>query len=124
VAPPHPPRSRRGLAPRAGTALWTLLLLDQASAKPLSKQLAAALRQALANRSFKAGARLPSTRCLATELGIARGTVVAVFEQLAAEGYIEPRQGSAFSLPAANPGGLLQELTARSTHGARYLGLC
>jgi GntR family transcriptional regulator/MocR family aminotransferase len=92
---PHPPPSRRRLAPPAGTALWTPLL-DRASATTLSKQLAAALRQALANGSFRAGARLPSTRGLATELGMARSTVVAVFEQLAAEGYIEPRQGSGF----------------------------
>jgi GntR family transcriptional regulator/MocR family aminotransferase len=122
MAPPHPPRSRRRLAPQAGTALWTLLL-DRASAKPLSKQLAAALRQALANRSFKAGARLPSTRSLATELGIARGTVVAVFEQLAAEGYIEPRQGSGFFVaPPLTPAVALEadragDGTARATSG-------
>src|SRR5262245_21445376 len=102
-----PPR-RRGAAP-AGTALSTPLL-DRASNTPLSTQLAAALRQALATRRFKAGARLPSTRSLATELGIARSTVVAVFEQLAAEGYIEPRQGSGFFVapplaPAVASGG-------------------
>jgi GntR family transcriptional regulator/MocR family aminotransferase len=44
---------------------------------PLSRQLAAALRHAVADGSFGAGARLPSTRSLAAEFGIARGTVVA-----------------------------------------------
>jgi GntR family transcriptional regulator/MocR family aminotransferase len=70
--------------------------LDRNSAVPLSRQLATALRQAVAEGSFGAGARLPSTRHLAVELGIARSTIVAVFEQLAAEGYIEARQGSGY----------------------------
>jgi DNA-binding GntR family transcriptional regulator len=63
---------------------------------PLSRQLASELRQALAGGRIGAGARLPSTRSLAAELSIARSTVLAVFEQLAAEGYIEPRQGSGY----------------------------
>jgi DNA-binding transcriptional MocR family regulator len=66
----------------------------------LSRQLAAALRQAVADGSFGAGARLPSTRDLAADLGIARSTAVVVFEQLAAEGYIEARQGSGYFVAA------------------------
>jgi GntR family transcriptional regulator / MocR family aminotransferase len=93
VRPPSRP------APPAGAALWAPRL-DRASAVPLSRQLAAALRQAVADGSFGAGARLPSTRTLAAELGIARSTVVSVFEQLAAEGYIAPRQGSGYFVAA------------------------
>jgi GntR family transcriptional regulator/MocR family aminotransferase len=75
---------------------------------PLSRQLVAALRRAAADGSFGAGARLPSTRSLAGELGIARSTVVAVFDQLTSEGYIEARQGSGYFVaaplaPAAAP---------------------
>ena len=66
---------------------------------PLSRQLAAALRQAVAEGRFGEGARLPSTRALAAELGIARSTVVAVFEQLAAEGYLTARPGSGYFVP-------------------------
>jgi GntR family transcriptional regulator/MocR family aminotransferase len=40
-----------------------------------------------------AGTRLPSTRELATELGIARNTVVNAFDQLYAESYLEARTG-------------------------------
>ena len=95
MAAQHPFPSTGRPAPPAGAALW-VPRLDRASTMPVSRQLAAALRQALAGGSFCAGARLPSTRSLAAELGIARSTVVAVFEQLAAEGYIEPRQGSGY----------------------------
>jgi GntR family transcriptional regulator/MocR family aminotransferase len=93
---------RQRPAPPAGAALWAPRL-DRACATPLSRQLAAALRQAVADGSFGPGARLPSTRSLAAQLGIARSTVVVVFEQLAAEGYLEPRQGSGWfvALPLA-----------------------
>ena len=82
----------------AGAALWAPPL-DRASPVPLSRQLAGALREAVAEGRFTTGARLPSTRELASGLGIARSTVVAVFEQLAAEGYLAPRQGSGYYVP-------------------------
>lgn len=43
---------------------------------------------------LRTGSKLPSTRALASEHGISRTTVVAVYEQLAAEGYIETSQGA------------------------------
>jgi GntR family transcriptional regulator/MocR family aminotransferase len=95
---PRPPVSSR--PPPAGAALWAPSL-DRGSALPLSRQLATALRRTIAEGSFGAGARLPSTRALAAELGIARSTVVTVFEQLAAEGYIAARPGSGYFVPAA-----------------------
>ena len=83
----------------AGAALWATPL-DRRSAIALSRQLATALRQAIVEGNFGAGARLPSTRMLAAELGIARSTVVAVFEQLAAEGYIASKPRSGYFVPA------------------------
>src|SRR5947207_9827859 len=91
---PRPGRSRP-----AGAVLWAPRL-DRGAALPLSRQLAAALRAAIAEGSLAAGARLPSTRALAAELGLARSTVVAVFEQLAAEGFIIARPGSGHAVPA------------------------
>ncbi len=82
----------------AGAALWTTRL-DRQSPVPLSRQLATALRQAIAEGSLTAGARLPSTRVLAAELGLARSTVVVVFEQLTAEGYIAAARGSGHHVP-------------------------
>jgi DNA-binding transcriptional MocR family regulator len=41
------------------------------------------------------GDPMPSTRALAAELGVARGTVVAAYEQLDGEGWIRTRQGAA-----------------------------
>lgn len=53
-----------------------------------------ALRRAVVSGRLAAGTRLPSTRALAIELGVARATVVGAFEQLAAEGYLTARPGS------------------------------
>jgi GntR family transcriptional regulator/MocR family aminotransferase len=87
------------IMPFAATSLWTTHL-DRASAVPVSRQLAVALRRAIAEGGLDAGARLPSTRVLSTELGLARSTVVGVFEQLVAEGFVLSRPGSGYYVPA------------------------
>jgi len=67
--------------------------LDRAS-RDLGKQLAQALRLAIRNGDLGGGDALPSTRALATALGVSRGTVVEAFEQLIAEGFLESRRGA------------------------------
>ncbi|KQY89444.1 MULTISPECIES: PLP-dependent aminotransferase family protein [Roseateles] len=60
------------------------------------------LRAQMADGTLAAGARLPSTRALAAELGVSRTTVTAAYEQLAAEGFIATSAGRAatVALPA------------------------
>lgn len=60
----------------------------------IGRQLAAALRNAIASGELAAGERLPSTRALAMSLGLARGTVSEAYEQLIAEGCLEAHPGS------------------------------
>jgi len=79
-------------------------------AGPLSRQLAQAMRDAVARGDLKPGEALPSTRALATALGVARGTVVEAFEQLIAEGFLESQQGAGTQVAAA----LAQDREARS----------
>jgi GntR family transcriptional regulator / MocR family aminotransferase len=61
---------------------------------PRYLQLARALKQAILERRCAPATRLPATRVLARELGLSRNTVLAAYEQLAAEGFIEGRIGS------------------------------
>lgn len=61
------------------------------------------LRAAILDGRLARGACLPSTRALAGQSSLARGTVVAVYEQLAAEGYIESRRGSGSYVRATVP---------------------
>jgi GntR family transcriptional regulator / MocR family aminotransferase len=55
-----------------------------------------ALRAAIQARRLAAGTLLPSSRVLAADLGVSRGTVVAAYDQLVAEGYLltRPRAGT------------------------------
>lgn len=81
--------------------------LDRSSALPLHRQLFDALRQAILAGRLRPGTRLPSTRVMASDLGVARNTVMAAFEQLVAEGYLQARVGSGTTVTAIAPDMLL-----------------
>jgi GntR family transcriptional regulator / MocR family aminotransferase len=70
--------------------------------------LEAQLREAVRSGRLAPGLRLPSSRSLAADLGVARNTVVDVYGQLVAEGWLVARQGSvtrvAGRAPAAEAG--------------------
>ena len=70
------------------------IALDPSETEPLYLQIASRLREAAASGTLPAGSRLPSSRSLATQLSVARGTVDAAYALLAGEGAIETR-GSA-----------------------------
>jgi GntR family transcriptional regulator/MocR family aminotransferase len=52
------------------------------------------IRSRIDTGDLRPGERLPSTRALAADLGVSRSTVVAAYEQLASEGYIETAAGA------------------------------
>jgi GntR family transcriptional regulator / MocR family aminotransferase len=70
------------------------LPLDPAAATPLFRQLYEGLRRGILDGRLLPGVRLPGTRGLAGELGVARNTVLNAYEQLLAEGYLEGKIGS------------------------------
>jgi GntR family transcriptional regulator/MocR family aminotransferase len=65
----------------------------------LERELRAGIRQG----RLRPGAPLPSTRALAAELEISRGTVVEAYAQLVAEGWLTARQGAATIVASAVP---------------------
>ena len=71
-----------------------LVDLDRRGNLPLYEQLERTLRDAIRDGRLQAGTRLPSSRALAAELGMSRGVVTSAYEQLAAEGYLETKQGA------------------------------
>ncbi len=52
------------------------------------------MRELILSGGLSSGARLPSTRELAADLGVSRTLVLEAFEQLEAEGYVEGRRGA------------------------------
>ena len=61
----------------------------------LRDQLEAALRDAIRDGRLAPGERLPSSRALAAQLGVARGVVTECYAQLQAEGYLRSQRGAA-----------------------------
>jgi GntR family transcriptional regulator/MocR family aminotransferase len=67
--------------------------------------LEAALRGAVRSGRLPPGTRLPSSRTLAADLGIARNTVAEVYSQLVAEGWLTAQTGSGTAVaPRRAPG--------------------
>ena len=56
--------------------------LDRVGRKPLAAQIYAAIRETIETGRLGAGARLPSWRDLAAQLGVSRGTVRVAYERL------------------------------------------
>lgn len=71
------------------------LVIDRSAAVPLAAQIAAGVRGFVADGVLEADQALPSSRALAGQLGVARGTVVAAYDQLVSEGYLVARAGGA-----------------------------
>ncbi|VEG38160.1 GntR family transcriptional regulator [Mycolicibacterium flavescens] len=81
---------------RSGTTSGPELLLelDRDANGPLHRQLADGLRTAIRTGRLTPGTRLPSSRLLATDLGVSRRLVVDAYSQLVAEGFLHSRHGS------------------------------
>ncbi len=69
----------------------------------MNKRLYHGIREAILDGSIAADSRLPASRDLAAELGIARNTVVHVYGQLLAEGYTRSLQGNGTFVNASQP---------------------
>ncbi|NUP52868.1 MAG: PLP-dependent aminotransferase family protein [Catenulispora sp.] len=72
------------------------LHIDVAAASPAKRRAAleAALREAIREGSLRPGVPLPSSRGLADQLGLSRGTVTSAYGQLIGEGFLTSRPGS------------------------------
>ena len=80
------------------------LVPDREARVPLAAQLADALRTAARAGAVRVGERLPSTRSLATDLGVSRTVTAAAYDQLLAEGWVAGRRGAGTFVVAVPPG--------------------
>lgn len=64
------------------------------SGQPLATQIYGQIRQAILDGRLTRGAKLPSSRDLARQLGVSRNTVLVAYERLVAEGYLDAATGS------------------------------
>ena len=101
-----------------------MLLLDRVPGQPLYQQLAGGLLREIRRGVLAPGTKLPGSRLLAQELGVNRQTVIAAYDELVAQGWLEsvPRRGLfvAHHLPRVTPLPLLgpAERSAYPAHAA------
>ncbi len=114
---------------KAKSGGWAIHVAAAAPGKGRFATLYASLREAIAEGRLPAGARLPSTRDLAKQEAVARGTVVAVFEQLSADGFLTSRTGDGTYVraapvpilkPAADQRGGFKKLSIRTPQNSPF----
>jgi GntR family transcriptional regulator/MocR family aminotransferase len=88
------------------------LPVDRSAHTPLHRQVYDGLRRAVLDGRLRPGQRLPSTRALAVELDISRLPVLAAYDQLRHEGYLDGRIGSGTFVSASLPDDLLSSSKA------------
>jgi GntR family transcriptional regulator/MocR family aminotransferase len=97
-----------------------LMLGPRSTGTAASRWLYSAVRAEILAGRLRPGARLPSTRDLAAQYGLSRGTVVAAFENLKAEGYLRGMVGSGTRVNVVLPEELLHvSPTSTGPQGAR-----
>ncbi|MDK0521656.1 PLP-dependent aminotransferase family protein [Streptomyces sp. ML-6] len=96
------------------------LHLDTTGSTGLRAGLMDALREAVRTGRLAPGTRLPSSRGLAADLGIARNTVADAYAELVAEGWLTARQGSGTRVARrAEPRPSAVRVTRTRTRGSR-----
>lgn len=70
-----------------------MLQLSAADPRPLTRQITDGIRRLIASGEIPVGAQLPSVRGLAKQLTINPNTVAKAYGELAAEGWLDSRQG-------------------------------
>lgn len=86
-------------------ALVFPIILRRGAHQPLHEQIVAQAATAIETGAVRPGTRLPSTRCLAEQIGVSRGVAAQSYDLLYARGYLVRRSGSGTfvkpDLPAA-----------------------
>jgi DNA-binding transcriptional regulator YhcF (GntR family) len=108
-----------------------ILSIDPGSDLPVGAQLRDQLGLLIRSGALPEGARLPAIRHLAADLGLARGTVAKVYEQLARDGLIRSsgRHGTTVvpgqdtGTPGPEAAARLQDSAWRLAVLARQLGI-
>src|SRR4051794_35215835 len=75
------------------------------------------LRSAILDGRLRPGTRMPSTRNLSQQYGLARGTVAAAFDWLKSEGYVDMRVGSGTFVADSIPKDAMPPLAAADMSG-------
>jgi GntR family transcriptional regulator/MocR family aminotransferase len=97
---------------------WLQQYFSSSGDGPAYSRLYDLICRAILEGHLAAGARLPSSRSLAADLGIARNTVLQVYEQLTEEGYVHAGVGRGTYVEDISQDLLQPAASLRGTPGA------
>lgn len=84
-----------------------IVAIDRDAATPLHRQIYEGYRSAILRGDLRPGQQLPSSRTLATEIGISRFPILDAYAQLLTEGYFESRPGAGTFISTSLPDQLI-----------------
>lgn len=103
----------------ASGAFPPVIAVDRKARKPMHRQIYDAFRDAIIQGSLRSGQQIPSTRALASDLGISRIPLLNAYAQLLAEGYFEARTGAGTFVSASFPQPVLRGSRAAQAPAVR-----
>lgn len=107
---------------RVASAVVPVMRIDRKAPRALHRQIYDSYRAAIVGGNLRPGQRVPSTRVLASELGVSRFPVLNAYAQLLAEGYFESRVGAGTVVSNAIPDQLTPSIPARPKPSANRPG--
>jgi GntR family transcriptional regulator / MocR family aminotransferase len=102
---------------RVASGILPVIAIDRTASQALHRQIYEGYRAAIVDGRLRPGQRIPSSRNLASELGISRFPVLNAYAQLLAEGYLESRIGAGTVVSSSLP----EQLTSCPTSRLRFL---
>ena len=98
-------RATRGdhFVSRRGKVFVPPIALDKASEVPMSRQIYGQIARSIRAGHIPSGARLPSSRAMARLLGVSRNTVLAAFDDLAADDLLRGQRGAGMRVENGAP---------------------
>ncbi len=107
---------------RVASGFLPVITLDRRISQPLHRQIYNSFRAAIVDGRLRPGQRIPSSRVLATEIGVSRFPVLNAYAQLLAEGYLESRVGAGTLISGSLPEQLRSTVRATAKHPAIQSG--
>lgn len=105
---------------RSRAAVPPQISLDARSNSPIYRQIYDWFQQAIFEGRLRAGQRVPSTRAIAAELKVSRIPVLAAYEQLQAEGYLESFVGAGTCVTRSIPVGVSRPVSKAAAGAGRW----
>jgi GntR family transcriptional regulator/MocR family aminotransferase len=107
---------------KVASGIFPIIVINRDAPTALHRQIYERYRTAIVEGKLVPRQRIPSSRALASELGVSRFPVLNAYDQLSAEGYIESRVGAGMVVSSSIPDLITSTQPARATFPLLHSG--